>query len=238
MVHNTDFCSLHGQMIDSGGLQDFGLTADVVRGGVQYTHSVLDRIDDTLVRAGSDRLASLLELANLSAIVGNLFRRGLSDASGGLFVPNQPHTYPDLLASTPGVPNLEIKVALEGNKPKGHLVKPGAHLTLRYVLGDAAGGYVRGREARGDVVWIWEVRLGHLEQDHFNFSSTPGDSGKTAVINAAGMSALKLVFVDDAKCPYAATGRHRLEIAAALNSSKSLRGCSRDSPDSFGPRHR
>ena len=227
MIDSTDDGSFHGQMLDYESLCEFGLTVDMVRGGIQYTHSVLDRIDGTLVLAGSDRLASLLELANLSAIVGNLFRRGISDVSSGIFVANKPHTYPDLLARAPGATNLEIKVALETNKPKGHLVKPGPHVTVRYVLGDTAGKYVRGRETRGNVVWIWEVRVGRLEEAHFSFSSTLGDSGKTAVINASGMSALKTVFFDATKFPYAPTGRRIHELSTLFHSRISLHGYSR-----------
>ena len=74
--------------------------------------------------------------------------------------------------------DIEIKVALESNKPKGHLIKPGAHLTLRYVLVDDGGIYVRGKKTRGKVPWIWEVRVGTLTDAHFNFSNTEGDSGQ------------------------------------------------------------
>ena len=45
-----------------------------------------------------------------------------------------------------------------------------------------------------------------LEETHFNFNNTEGDSGKTAVINALGMTTLVPVFVDLAKCPYSAKG--------------------------------
>ena len=94
-----------------------------------------------------------------------------------------------------------IKVALENNKPKGHLVKPGPHLTLRYVLTNEDGVYIRGKEFRGTVPWIWEIKIGELSESHFNFSNTAGDSGKTAVINAAGMNALTTVFFDRTRCP-------------------------------------
>ena len=51
-------------------------------------------------------------------------------------------------------------------------------------------------QVRGDVVWIWEVRFGHLSVKHFNVSNTAGDSGKTAVVNKAGMEQLEVVYVD------------------------------------------
>ena len=196
----------YGKVIDSKELTGVGLSASIIRSSIQYTHDVLDRIDSTLVESGSDRLATLVELANLSAIIGNLFRNGISRASNGAFKENKPHTFPDLVAVAPGAEDIEIKVALESNKPKGHLVKPGLHLTVRYVLGDRQGKYIRGKSSRGDVAWIWEVRLGFLMEEHFSFSNTPGDSGKTAVINSAGLKALVPVFVDIAKCPYSPTG--------------------------------
>ena len=139
----------YGRSLDAACLEDFGLTVDIVRGAIEYTHNVLDRIDQTLVESASDRLASLIELANLSAIVGNLFRGGIASVSDGAFTANRPHTFPDLLGSAPGTTDIEIKVALEDNNPKGHLVKPGPHLIIRYVLGDHAGTFTRGKESRG-----------------------------------------------------------------------------------------
>ena len=183
---------------------DFGLSSMIISGAVAYAYEILDSIDERLVKAGGERLASLVELANLSAIVGNLFRNGISRASEGRFTPNAPHKYPDLLGVGPGCSDVEIKVALETNKPKGHLVKPGPHITVRYVLAQESGKYSRGRENRGNVVWIWEVRVGTLQESHFNFSNTEGDSGKTAVINAAGLSALKPVYCDQDRAPVAA----------------------------------
>lgn len=179
----------------------YGLTPQIVGDAVAYTHQILDSIDLPLIEGADLRLAEMVELANLSAIVGNVFRTGICRASNGLFAPNAPHTYPDLLANGPGASNVEIKVALEGNKPKGHLVKPGPHLTVRYVLADAQGNFTRGKASRGNVPWIWEVRIGHLKAEHFNFSNTDGDSGKTAVINAAGMNSLGVVYFDRARCP-------------------------------------
>ena len=99
--------------------------------GITYTHSLLDLLDESLLNADSDRLSAMLELANLSAIIGNLLRAGIARASDGLFIANGPHKYPDLLNTSGAEGNVEIKVALETNKPKGHLAKPGYHLTAR-----------------------------------------------------------------------------------------------------------
>lgn len=179
----------------------FGLTPQIVGQSITRVYEILDSIDAKLLEAGGERLSELVELANLSAIIGNLYRGAVVRTSGGKFCANTPHTYPDLLAKSPGCVDLEIKVALETNKPKGHLVKPGPHLIIRYVLGDDAGGYVRGKKSRGKVAWIWEVRVGTLTDRHFNFSNTEGDSGKTAVINAEGMAALDVVYFDLERCP-------------------------------------
>ena len=221
-----DVC--HGTLIRQDTLVKLGLSATVVCDAIQYTHQVLDLIDTGLVGASGDRLASLIELANLSAIIGNLFRSGVAKASGGAFKANSPHTYPDLLAVDPGGLAIEIKVALENNNPKGHLVKPGPHITVRYVLANEEGQYRRGNSNRGDVPWIWEVRVGMLEEEHFNFSNTEGDSGKTAVINALGMTALVPVFVDLAKCPYSANGLIYSRLAAAHSGKVTQQGHSRN----------
>jgi len=100
----------------------------------------------------------------------------------------------------PGSPHVEIKMSLEDNTPKGHLPKEGYYLTCRYVLGGADGSYERGH--RGGVAWIWEIRFGHLEERHFNSSNTPGDSGKTAVVNMEGMKRLRRLYFDAALCPF------------------------------------
>jgi hypothetical protein len=54
----------------------------------------------------------------------------------------------------------------------------------------------------GNVVWLWELRFGYRKESHFNVSNTKGDSGKTAVINAAGMEALSLVYLDRKRSPF------------------------------------
>ncbi len=47
---------------------------------------------------------------------------------------------------------------------------------------------------RGIKPYIWEIRCGHLENGHFNLSNKEGDSGKTVVVNAEGMNALKVIY--------------------------------------------
>ena len=182
-------------------LDTFGLSLDIIGRSITHVHKLLDNIDEKLLEGGSERLSQLVELANLSAIIGNLYRGAIVEISDGQFEANIPHTFPDLLGRGTGCVDLEIKVALETNNPKGHLVKPGPHLTLRYVLANEEGIYLPGKATRGKVAWIWEVRVGTLIGDHFNFSNTKGDSGKTAVINAAGMAALEVVYCDLDRSP-------------------------------------
>lgn len=183
-------------IIKPGTVNLFGLSIDAISHGVTYVHEILDSIDDKLVQGGGERLSELVELANLSAIIGNLYRSGIVRSSNGNFTANRPHAYPDMRGVGPNCKDFEIKVALEGNSPKGHLVKSGPHLIIRYVLAKENVAYQRGKEHRGRIAWIWEVRIGWLEDSHFNVSNTAGDSGKTAVINAAGMKALTVVYCD------------------------------------------
>lgn len=181
-----------------------GLTVDMLSAGMQYVYSTLDAVDGKLIEKESPRLSALVELANLSTIIGNLFNLGIIKASSSVFDRAGPHKYQDLRATglDPNAKNVEIKVALETNSPKGHLPKEGPYLVCRYVLGNEDGSYRIGTENRGDVVWIWELRFGYLEKHHFNVSNTQGDSGKTAVVNKAGMKRLEIIYFDRVHCPF------------------------------------
>lgn len=198
--------------LDAGFLREMalagsGLTLDMVKGGISYAYSILDAIDATLLGGNASRLAQMVELANLSSMLGNLLGAGVARASSGVFERNSPHKYPDLLAQQRDAHDIEIKVALENNKPKGHLAKPGYYLTYRYVLCDSSGSFALGGSQRGDVAYVWEARFGYLEHSHFNISNTQGDSGKTAVVNADGMNRLAVVYCDLERCPYSKNSR-------------------------------
>lgn len=197
------FCNLSGLAA--------GLNSEVLSGGASYAHEILDSIDAMLIERASPRVSELVELANFSSIVGNLLATGIVRSSNGAFKRAGPHKYQDLRAtdSASDTENIEIKVALEKNRPKGHLAKEGYYLTCRYVLGDEDGGY--DRTQRGDVAWIWELRFGYLEEKHFKVSNTEGDSGKTAPVTKEGMSRLTVVYFDSDRCPYAQVGRYRKE---------------------------
>jgi hypothetical protein len=168
-----------------------GLTPPMIQESIRYTYQILDALDQTLVASEAPRMARMVELANLSSIVGNLLAAGVVKAGQGAFARNLPHKFPDLVAQQDLARDIEIKVALEGNRPKGHLAKSGYYLTYRYVLCDDQGNFTPRNTYRGDTVYIWEVRFGYLEAQHFSTSNTEGDSGKTAVINTAGMLTFK-----------------------------------------------
>lgn len=169
-----------------------GLTKESVTAGVEFAYSTLDLIDAKLLEAGLTRLSGLVELANLSTIVGNLIAEGIVKSCPAVFGRAGAHKYQDLRSAVCAEHNVEIKVSLEKNPPKAHLAKEGFYLTFRYILGNAEG-HLDG-EVRGDVVWIWEIRFGYLGLEHFNISNTAGDSGKTAVVNKAGMEQLEILY--------------------------------------------
>jgi transcriptional regulator with XRE-family HTH domain len=187
-----------------------GLSPDAVRSAILDCYQTLDTIDQQLVAHGAEPMARLVELANLSSMIGNLLGAGLAMASNGLYRRNRPHAYPDLIPQNPDLGNLEIKVALEKNKPKGHLPKAGNYFTFRYVLCDDFGRYTRGKENRGSRVFIWEVKTGAILESGFDISNTDGDSGKTAVIKTKVFNAMSLVYYDRDLLPYrvSADGRY------------------------------
>lgn len=180
-----------------------GLDTATVREAVEYVYETLDLIDAELVARGSEPVSGLVELANLSSMIGNLLGAGIAEESAELYKRNRPHAFPDLVPQRVGLPELELKIALEMNRPKGHLPKEGVYLTFRYVLGGPKAEYVRGKDHRGKTVWIWEARVGHLSEGDFTISNTVGDSGKTAVIRSEAFKAMAVVFFDPRFFPYA-----------------------------------
>ena len=203
------FAEEHARVVPQGCLRNqrelelfTGLNAASLSNSIQACYHTLDTIDSQLVSRGSPPIGRLVELANLSSMVGNLVGGALADCSEGLYKRNKPHHYPDLLPLKAQAKNLELKIALESNRPKGHLPKPGHYITFRYVLGDRLGKYVKGKETRGDTVWIWEVKVGTIRTEDFDLSNTEGDSGKTAVIKSSVFNNMKLVYFDSRYCPY------------------------------------
>ncbi len=183
--------------------ESIGIDGKTLLGAIDSCYQTLDTIDEQLVAKGAFPIAHLVELANLSSIVGNLLGAGIADCSKGLYSRNKAHTYPDLLPLKPSAVDLELKTALETNKPKGHLPKAGTYITFRYILADKQGNFRRGKQNRGDTVWIWEVKVGKLKEEDFACSNTEGDSGKTAVIKTAILNRMYLVYYVPEHLPYA-----------------------------------
>lgn len=179
------------------------LGSDWIAGAIESCYDTLDIIDDQLTAKGSPPVAGLVELANLSSMIGNLLGAGLADASGGAYKRNRPHAYPDLISQRRELPPAEVKIALETNRPKGHLPKAGFYVTFRYVLADREGRYKVGKEHRGQTAWVWEVRVGELTEDDFDLSNTPGDSGKTAVIKTESFKKMTRLYFNPDLFPYA-----------------------------------
>ncbi len=183
-----------------------GLTHQTVRGAIEDCYQTLDLIDAELAKRESPLVSELVELANLSSMIGNLLAAGLVEHSGGTYSRNTPHTYPDLLPKRAGFGGIEVKTALERNKPKAHLPKRGIHLTFRYVLCNHQGGFTRGKENCGKTAQVWEVKAGELSENDYDLSNTEGDSGKTAVIKTTVLRAMTLIYFDPRLLPYATRG--------------------------------
>jgi transcriptional regulator with XRE-family HTH domain len=181
-----------------------GLSGAMMLAAVEKTYATLDLIDAQLVRAKSPALAATVELANLSSMLGNILGAAIADQSQGLYKRNGPHKFPDLLPLKPWACDLEIKVALETNRPKGHLPKPGVYLAVRYVLGNRQAGHTIG--TRGDIIWIWEMRVGKLKLDDFANSNTAGDSGKISVVKTTAFQAMDVIFLDERFIPHKPRG--------------------------------
>ena len=180
-----------------------GLKGRWVADAILSAYETFDLIDGQLLAREVGPLSQTVELANLSSMLGNLLCAGLADASGGRYARNRPHAYPDLLAEpSSGLSGIEVKTALEKNRPKGHLPKSGFYMTFRYVLGDRSGGFTIGKEYRGDTIWIWECRVGYLAESDFDLSNTPGDSGKTAVIKTTSFKDMERVLYVPQFLPY------------------------------------
>jgi len=182
-----------------------GITHQTVRGAIEDCYQTLDLIDSELAKRESPLVSELVELANLSSMIRNLLAAGLVEHSGGAYSRNTPHTYPDLLSQRAGFGGIEVNTALERNKPKAHLPKPGMHLTFRYVLCDHEGCFTRGKENRGKTAHFWEVKVGELSENDYDLSNTEGDSGKTAVVKTTVLRAMTLIYFDPRLLPYASS---------------------------------
>lgn len=186
---------------------NISLTEDVIRGSIVHCYETLDMIDLNLVAKGASKMSNLVELANLSSIVGNLLGAGFAKYSHGCYYRNKPHTYPDLVATDETKPGIEIKTALLKNSLKGHQPKSGYYLTYRYCLTDENGHRLECQEDLWDTVTVWEVKFGYLSEKDFSCSNTAGDSGKTAVIRTTSLNTMKLLYLDTELIPYKHTSK-------------------------------
>lgn len=173
----------------------------VVLESMEDCYKTLKALDRELLASTGDSFSELVELANLSSMIGNILGASIMKRSEGKFLRNKPNAYPDLLNKSKGKEGIEIKIALENNSPKGHHAKAGNYITFRYVLVNADGTFTPGVENRGKVVKFWEVRAGYLTEDDFNLSNTSGDSGKTATIKSSSLQKMGLVFFDEKYSP-------------------------------------
>ena len=190
-------------------IQTIGISGMSLLKTIDTCYQTLDAIDEQLINKSTPPIAQLVELANLSSMVGNIVGAGIAENSEGIYKRNKPHTYPDLLPVKAPAVNLELKMALETNKPKGHLPKAGVYITFRYILGDKYGNFTRGKENRGDTVWIWEVKVGLVREEDFSCSNTEGDSGKTAVIKTPVFNDMHLVYYAPHHLPYAVKSNNK-----------------------------
>lgn len=196
LANPAHFCNEEALIVETG------LGYSTLQYAIDGCYMTLDFIDDQLVGNGIQPIANLVELANLSSMVGNLLGAGIAEGSAGLYARNRPHAYPDLIPLKAPAREIEIKMALETNRPKGHLPKPGTYITIRYVLGDRYGKFQRGKDSRGDTVWVWEVKVGQLRKEDFRESNTEGDSGKTAVIDSEAFDRMTIVYLVPELVPY------------------------------------
>jgi len=188
---------------DADILAELPIDGSAILMGVEQAYENLDTIDFALQRRGLEPLAEQFdEYAALSTVIGEFFASGVSEASDGLYEVNA-GDFPDLISTgaQSGVPGIEVKMAMETNQPKGHLPKPGMYVVVRYVLAERDKSYVRGE--REDTAWIWEVRMGEMNEEQFNKSDTEGDSGKTATFSAAALWDFDCVYLDPELLPYA-----------------------------------
>ncbi len=201
-TQRTPIVDMLSMIHDKDALVEARLTPEGICNAISYAHSVIDSIDLRLVEAGVEKLGGgMVELANYSSMIGNLMAAGIARFSDGQYKQNGPHKYPDLLPTGDNpLEGIELKMALENNKPKGHLAKAGLYITLRYVLTNE-GKYFKGKENRGNTAAIWEVRLGRLNNDDFSISNTDGDSGKTAVVKTEALKRMRLIYFNPNFCP-------------------------------------
>ena len=69
-----------GSFFDNDAMSKVGLTVQMLSDGVASTYRTLDAVDETLIKMGNTRLSTMVELANLSSMLGNLLASGIAKA--------------------------------------------------------------------------------------------------------------------------------------------------------------
>lgn len=180
------------------------LTPAMVAGAIEFAYRRLDLIDQQMRGAGSRPLGRLIDSVDLTATLADLLSAGIARASKGRYVQNGPEQAPDLLPLHQGLPELELKAALETTLPARGSGGAGLYLIFRYVLTDRDGAFRRGKDSRGDTVTVWEVRFGELGDEDFR----SGPRGRARLTRDA-LEGMELVHYDPALLPYArATGAY------------------------------
>ena len=166
------------------------LSNDTLQVAVDKSLEQIEMFDSMMRESAGESLVSMMEMANISSMFGNFLAMNISQGEG--YIKNAPHTFPDLVAvDQKKVKDIEIKVSLERNLPKGHLPKAGEYLICRYSLVDESGVL---RQERGEHMGIYEIRFGYLGLEDFNLSSTANDSGKTATIKTESLRQMGLLY--------------------------------------------
>jgi hypothetical protein len=176
----------------------------MVAGAIDFAYRRLDLIDTQMRGAGSRPLGQLVDTVDLTATLADLLSAGVARASNGRYVQSGRDQAPDLLPLHQGLPELELKAALETTLPARGSRGSGLYLIFRYVLTDRDGSFRRGKDARGDTVTVWEVRFGELRDE--DFRSGPRGSAR---LTRGALEGMELVHYDPALLPYArATGAY------------------------------
>ncbi len=177
-----------------------GLTTAMVAQAIEIAYQKLDLIDEQMRESGSPPLARLVELSELSALISNLLSAGIAQASDGLYMQKASDQSPSLLPLRQGLPELEVAAALETDRPASGASTAGVYyLTFRYVLAGQDGTFTRGKESRGDMIVVWEVRFGEVAPEDFLRATRNGG----APLKKEALDGMELVYYDPELLPYA-----------------------------------
>lgn len=177
------------------------LTGETIRRAINAAYHKLDLIDEQMRESGSPLLVELVGLQHLSALLGSVLGSGVARASNGLYMQNGPRQHPDLLPLRHGLPEVEVRAALETNRPVSGPTIAGIYLVFRFVLVDRKTGYTRGVDSRGDTVAVWEAKFGELSDDDFHASKA--NTGKSPVLRKDALDRMESVYYNPDFLPYA-----------------------------------